>query len=223
MVEAWKMNKEDLDAFIEGKPKKVSPEEANKMKRFAELLNKMEYQDAKQQRRDLRVDLSALPINPFTWLKFKLFRSKGWAWVLKCYANGGVKLLFVKNPKEVFFGKKQGDFGKKATIKNITHWLAGNPLHIVVEGMPVNVSLNKEIKISELSPHIDASITYAHHIGIIRGMKQKISGVFSNPMMVIFLILALVAAFAAAYFAFQSVQSIQAMQGTLDAVLAAGG
>jgi len=209
------------EVFVEANNKPVSDEDKKKLDRLSNLLNKLEYSEAKKvESEDFTLKGGVLPVPLFTALKYKLFKKKNYAWVLKCYRSGSNKLLFLKNPKVISFGKKRDALAPKTEITKIYHYLGGQPLHICVEGIPINVSLNKEIKIAELSPHINGAVIHAHQIGVLRGMKAAIKGAFSNPLFLIALVAMIIAAGAAAYFSYQASEatttSVYLLQRLID-------
>lgn len=190
---------------------------------FADLLNKMEYTPPKQENFkgiEAERDVGKLPVSIFTSLKWRFFKGKNYAWVLKCSKTGNVKLMFAKNPRTVLFGKKSKEgLNNKVEITKAYHWFGGHPLHVCIEDMPVNVPLNREIKISQLAPHLNATIIHSHQIGVLRGMKLAMKGMFSNPLFWIAIIIVVVAAGASAYFSMQALDTSKTVLGTLQSLI----
>ena len=215
MVEVWEEIKMNEDTIIT-----ESGKDSNQQ--FADMLGKMLGKSSgKSGEFVIQPEMGKLPISIITSVKWKIFKGKNFAWVLKCSKTGGIKLLFLKAPKTIYYGRKRKDgTTTKTEITRIYHWFGGHPFHVCIEGMPVNVPLNKEIKISELAPHINSVIIHSHQIGMLRGMKLAIKGAFSNPFFVIALIIVIVAAIASAYFAMESLNTSKAVLGAVQQLIA---
>lgn len=162
-----------------------------------------------------------LPFSPLFWLKYSLFKKKNYAFVLKCWRTGKVDLLFMKNPKEVVFSPEE-----KTIITRIYHYYGGHAWHVCVEGMPTNISLNQEIKMSHLSPHISSAIMLSHITGMLKGAKSGLRQLFSSPWVVLVFILLFLVCAVSAYFSYQAMTSVSHIASTihdLNAMIAVKG
>lgn len=195
---------------------------------FADFLNKMQYVPSNQQKPVLSESIVAsellgvLPVSPMQWLKYKLFRSKGWVWLMKVPLTGRISLKFVKNPTTVFFGGKK-NLERKVEITQIFHFWGGKPFHVCIEGLPTNVSLNKQFTASEYAPLINQAIVRSYQIGVSKGSKISLGGALGSPLVLILLIGLIVAVGVSIYLGIQAQDAVLALKDSVNSLVAATG